>query len=123
MPPRPSSATIRYRLPSLVPGSKRPCSPEEAADGGEYECAAAAGADVRVGSGPGACVASATSVGTPHDGQNRWASETTAEQRGQVVIWVCRGSLAPSPSAVKQPLAVTGRHGTPGSATSSRGVA
>src|SRR5262245_39190055 len=67
MPPRPSSATMRQREPSRVPGTKRPCSLEV-----KWPCtpapAAPRSADVRVST----CEASGSAAaGAPQAAQKR----------------------------------------------------
>jgi hypothetical protein len=95
MPPRPSAATIRYRLARIVPAANRP-----APDQLEFELLVLVGFEelVRFG-GAGeegvfaAIVSPPKSVGValissadPHSGQNRLVDGTSRVQAGQRIV-------------------------------------
>src|ERR1017187_9560410 len=94
MPPRPSSATIRYRSTRRVPGENPPlCGGRELAGTGLGTTAFLSGSRVGV---------SRMDMARPHEAQNRTFSEHTAPQPEQVTMWTdCTPARAMAKQVVK----------------------
>jgi len=93
MPPRPSAATIRYRLARIVPAANRPAPDQLELLVGLEESARLDDGRAGFGGAAGAAVSPPISVGVefmssdaPHSGQKRLVAEMSFEQEGQRIV-------------------------------------